>query len=300
MASNGGTPSKVTGGSAVDTGGAGGAGGSKGSDPLLSQAPEGTVEITTVGTCGGTTCKEGEVCCLQTGHCFHADKPEECTLNSGGASDQVLQLSSQEQTPLCSSNADCKDDEYCNNHETCLGVGYCASRTNCPTSSGNEVCGCNGVTYPNDQSACFAGVRVVGSAACGEPHDIGSAGGFAPFIVTFCGSDEECGTGLSCCAITGECYDSNYGELCSYPSGGTSRACIDDTQCFAEDEFCSGPGCVGKGGCVSTTSEECDGYLDPVCGCDGRTYTNDGCAVRGGVRVLHKGACADAGVAVDG
>lgn len=51
-------------------------------------------------------------------------------------------------------------------------------------------------------------------------------------------------------------------------------ACTSDIECPAEQPFCQLPtGCLGQGSCVALPSG-CFATYEPVCGCDGTTYTN--------------------------
>lgn len=76
-------------------------------------------------------------------------------------------------------------------------------------------------------------------------------------------------------------------------TSGASGGCLEDRQCNGF-EFCFGSGCSGPGGCIGLSSGACGGELKPVCGCDGRSYTNAGCAAAAGVRTAHDGVCAGA------
>jgi hypothetical protein len=97
-------------------------------------------------------------------------------------------------------------------------------------------------------------------------------------------------SGEGCCPITGRCYDTSKPVLCTFPPDGTVYPCIDNSQCADFEGFCVGDGCGTPGGCVHP-SGDCTGVLAPVCGCDGNTYTNSGCATVARVRIAHDGAC---------
>lgn len=100
------------------------------------------------------------------------------------------------------------------------------------------------------------------------------------------------GPGQQCCGITGQCYDPAQPVLCSFPPPGTKFPCIDDTQCFQGVEYCYGDTCDAPGGCVNIPgSGSCTGELDPVCGCNGKSYVNAKCAAADGARVAHAGQC---------
>jgi hypothetical protein len=235
--------------------------------------------------CGGVQCAAHADCCLTSSQCFDpAANPGACTAPT--------QPGPQGQKP-CGASSQCAPGEYCepSNDSLCLGPGFCVSKTNCGWSSPPAaLCGCNGVTYPDVQTACAAGVSLIGDAACGEPVTVGAGGGSSGKTVTFCATGAQCAPGEQCCGITGLCYDPSKPVLCSFPPAGTSVPCIDDTQCIQGVEYCKGPGCTEPGGCA-LISGSCTGELAPVCGCNGKSYTNEGCAAVAGTRVAHDGQC---------
>ncbi len=248
--------------------------------------------------CGGEQCASHEACCLLDGRCFDPDTERETCVPVKDAPDE-------DGRQPCASNLDCSSHEYCmaDVDDQCLGPGHCQPRDNCGScsSAGDHCseCGCDGITYPNVQTACVFGVRTVWNAACGKVHLLGGggAGGEAdapasPIVP--CGSHGQCPSGQSCCFLTGECYDTDKPLYCDEPLKEGYRACLKDADCLWWDDFCMGQGCEGPGVCTSLGSVECTGRWDPVCGCDGHTYQNADCAVSEGVRLASQGECAEA------
>lgn len=264
--------------------------------------------------CGGGICADGEECCLLTASCVPIGDPS-CVVPSGTAPGG------------CARASDCDDDEVCTPADIRAGgrcgafVGRCAPETECGFGTAEGWCGCDGRTYADPCDASAAGTLIAFGVPCGTPvhfsaelpceadadcggrrhyHCDEAAGVCAqddPLIA--CGIDAQCPDGQRCCGITGFCVDPARAGACVPPVEGNDP-CADDSDCQrltgawwldrgSYGIFCDGPGCSGPGSCVS--GRDCDGVLDPACGCDGRTYTN-ACEVRAaGVRLASTGAC---------
>jgi hypothetical protein len=111
-------------------------------------------------------------------------------------------------------------------------------------------------------------------------------------VITPCATDTHCPDGETCCPRYGLCLADDDPYLCGDAPPGTSRPSTSDEHCEA-GQYCLGEGCSGPGGCVSFGSEgDCGVTLEPVCGCDGTTYTSAACASTRGVRIESDGMCA--------
>jgi hypothetical protein len=182
----------------------------------------------------------------------------------------------------------------------CRGMGHCQPIDNCGGCFGDSVgcrtCGCDGNTYPDPQTACLAGVNAVYTgAACGETIMGGVAGssGMVEGPLIPCGTDAQCPSGRFCCALVGLCYEDVDRDICIPPPEDGRVACKTNGHC-AQGEYCLGEGCESIGGCVPNPgTADCGVTIEPVCGCDGTSYTSPECAASRGVRVDHADECAD-------
>jgi hypothetical protein len=71
--------------------------------------------------------------------------------------------------------------------------------------------------------------------------------------------------------------------------------CGTDSACEPTD-FCKKPvgACNARGTCrPRTTGGGCPLHIDPVCGCDGRTYSNECEAIVANANIRHEGECAE-------
>lgn len=232
----------------------------------------------------------------------------------------VLLLCGTVRAQTCDDNSDCPNNRYC--HTTpgnCDGNGKCRKKPNACPQIFDPVCGCDGVTYSNACHAAMAGVSVDHEGECEE-----ICGGFLGIPCD--DPDEFCklNIGECCCDFQGVCtvmpdacpdvFDPvcgcdgvTYGNECEADAAGVSidhlgpcssggAVCggILGTPCENPNEFCKlnvGECCCDFQGVCTPFPMACPLVFDPVCGCDGMTYTNSCFADAAGVSIDHLGAC---------
>jgi outer membrane murein-binding lipoprotein Lpp len=213
-------------------------------------------------------------------------------------------------TTKCDTSAHCADSAYCAKEAgDCEGLGRCTYRPEICPDVWNPVCGCNGTTYSNDCYAAMEGVSVKQAGSCPPPNCTTNADCTSG---SFCEKpDGDCpGTGV-CRVIEGTVCTADYNPVCGCDAvtysnrchanvAGTSvlhtgvcapAGCASNADC-AVDNYCAKPfgECAVMGQCQSRP-QYCPLIYNPVCGCDGMTYTNDCVAAAHGVNVLYVGPC---------
>jgi hypothetical protein len=268
-----------------------------------------------------TECAAGRVCCPATGACYDPSCTTCCLAPTDAGIDP-------DAGTRCARNTDCAAGEYCNG-DSCGGTaGTCAPIPDHCDTIVDPVCGCDGIDYVNPCGAAAASTRVAYRGMCPGPD----AGPGDCVDNSACAAGEFC-SGIGCatpgmciarptvcddtidpvCACDGTTYQNGCranaagvrviargtcaGDDAGFGDGGViTPSCVDNSRC-GRGQFCDGAGCATDGTCVMRP-DLCPDIVDPVCGCNGLTYTNECEAHSAGTRVASRGECPDRCVGV--
>ena len=157
------------------------------------------------------------------------------------------------------------------------------------TTQFDPVCGCDSQTYANACLADAAGVSIEHLGPCVEPC-------CDPDVEPGVGANPTCFEGATCCSDgqwqcnqgDGSTTCDEVGDECGQVCGGISGLPCDQGQfCKLNTGECC---CDFQGVCIAIP-DACIEVFQPVCGCDGRTYSNECFAWASSVNVATDGPC---------
>ncbi len=199
----------------------------------------------------------------------------------------------------------CGEEAFCNLGLSCGGPGVCQPRPGICTGDCPGVCGCDGRTYCNECGANAMGISVdaTGTACETDPCEPMLAGGEGACLLvlgtvwdgTQCRDVSGCScVGEDCSRLfeTFEECETAYAACLGGGGGGGECGGRTGATCGIT-EWCDQTHCgrIDEAGICRDRPRACPEILDPVCGCDGRTYDNACLANSHGVDVSTPGAC---------
>lgn len=211
-------------------------------------------------------------------YCYKDGYPKCCTKNKGNCPNNVDNkpgcecdggnedcnpgMSNDRGARCILGNDDCPTDMYCavDEGQCMLRIaeikGRCKSMPESCPSVMEKKCGCDDKTYDNACDAAYSGVNVAFDGRCGGNRN--SDGSNSNQSCTYLGVDNDnCGKNEFCLIGTGDCRRRSLSQ---------------------------------EGGCIKRPAA-CGSDWNPVCGCDGVTYSNECSALSAGINVMRDSEC---------
>jgi hypothetical protein len=191
----------------------------------------------------------------------------------------------------------CSNGTYCEFPTGACGTndigGTCTNKPQACNAIAAPVCGCNGKTYSNDCVRQNAGVSKAADGACvtGAGGSGGGEGG------TGGGSGGQGGSSGGAGGHGGSAVNGGSGGGGNSGSGGSSGTVCGGPQGLSCDHggYCEFPiatcGSNNVAGVCAAKPDVCSALVAQVCGCDGKTYSNDCVRQTAGVSKAADGVC---------
>ncbi|MBN1960705.1 MAG: hypothetical protein JW841_07140 [Deltaproteobacteria bacterium] len=220
----------------------------------------------------------------------------------------------------CGIDKKCNEGFYCLLNECNANSGVCEKiPTICPLQTDpllkEDVCGCDGISYKNSCLAAASGVNIAYKGECQTDPDPETCRDNE-----FCGINRYCKKS-SCAAESGLCSDqpskddcnaTDYKPVCSCEGNDYNNECLAaaagenvdyEGKCKTEPQicwegnkcpegnYCLYNACGAKSGTCTLQPTYCPTVREPVCGCNGVTYSNSCIAANKGMSIDYKGVC---------